>query len=50
MLEKSDLYELNIDILNDTNRLCINKSWFSKYKINIYQIHYQNLRTIPLII
>lgn len=35
ILEKSDLHELNIGILNDTNRLYINKSWFSKYKINI---------------
>lgn len=27
--------ELNIGILNDTNRIYINKNWFSKSKINI---------------
>jgi hypothetical protein len=35
LLQKSDVDELNIGILNDTNRLYINKNWFSKYKINI---------------
>ena len=38
ILEKSDLHELNIGILNDTNRLYINKSWFLNIKLIFYQI------------